>query len=118
MTCLSAVVEAVGAFAGFAAEGEEIELVAVGVLTVGTDRFDVFIHGGEGLRLGRCWRSGRRRHDGRLDECICLLGWSLLPCRQRGFVSSLPWEGGCFDNGFQKLRERYPSSRAEILANT
>ena len=21
------------------------------------------------------------------------LGWSLLPCRQRGFVSSLPWEG-------------------------
>ena len=67
MSYFSAVVEAVGAVAGFAAEGEEIKLVAVGVLTVGTDRFKVFFHGGEGLGLGRCWESRRGRHDGWLD---------------------------------------------------
>ena len=55
MSCFGAVIEAVGAFAGFAAEREEIELVAVGVLTVGTDRFEVFVHGSEGLGLVDCW---------------------------------------------------------------
>lgn len=47
-----AVVEAVGCFAGFAAEGEEVELVAVGVLAVGADGFDFFVHGGEGWGVG------------------------------------------------------------------
>lgn len=74
MSCLGAVVEAVGTFTRFAAEGEEIELVTVGVLTVGTDRFEVFVHGGEGLGLGRCWGSRRGSHDGWLDEFICSLG--------------------------------------------
>ena len=69
MTCFSAVVEAVGAFAGFAAKGEEIELVTVGILTVSTDRFQVFVHGGECLGLGKCWGSGRR-HDGLPDGFI------------------------------------------------
>ena len=48
-----AVVEAVGSFAGFAAKGEEVELVAVGVLAVGAYGFDFFVHGGEGLGVGR-----------------------------------------------------------------
>ncbi len=69
MTCFSAVVEAVSAFAGFAAEWEEIELVTVGVLTVGTDSFQVFVHGGECLGLGKCWGSGRR-HEGLPDGFI------------------------------------------------
>lgn len=55
-----AVVEAVGAFAGFAAEREEVELVTVGVLAVGADGFDVLVHGGEGLGLRR-WRGSSRR---------------------------------------------------------
>lgn len=64
-----AVVEAVGTFAGFAAEREEVQLVAVGVLAVGADGFDVLVHGGEGLGLlrGRGSRRRRRCHDGRLD---------------------------------------------------
>lgn len=49
---LGAVVEAVGSVAGLAAEGEEVELVAVGVLAVGADGFDFFVHGGEGLGVG------------------------------------------------------------------
>ena len=53
VSCFSAVVEAVGTFTGFAAEREEIELVAVGVLAVCTDRFEVFVHAGEGLGIGR-----------------------------------------------------------------
>lgn len=53
MSCFGAVVETVGPFTGFAAEREEIELVAVGVLTVGTDRFEVFVHAGECLGIGR-----------------------------------------------------------------
>ena len=63
MSCLCAVVEAVSAFAGFAAEGEEIKLVAIGVLTMGTDSFEVFVHGGEGLGFGRWGGSRRGRHD-------------------------------------------------------
>ena len=51
--CFGAVVETVGSFTGFAAEREEIELVAVGVLTVGTDCFEVFVHAGESLGVGR-----------------------------------------------------------------
>lgn len=67
MSGFGAVVEAVGTFAGFAAEREEIELVAVGVLAVGADGFDVFVHGGEGLGLLR-WRGSRRGcHDGWLN---------------------------------------------------
>ena len=63
MSCFSAMVEAVGTFARFTAEREKIKLVAVGVLTVGTDRFDVFVHGGKGLGLLR-WRGSRRGcHD-------------------------------------------------------
>lgn len=69
MSRLGAVVEAIGAFAGFAAEGEEIELVAVCVLTMGTDRFEVFVHGGEGLGLAKFWGSRRGRHDG--QEIFC-----------------------------------------------
>lgn len=42
-------VKAVGAAAGFAAEGEEIEDVAVRVLAVGADSFEVFVHCGVGL---------------------------------------------------------------------
>lgn len=46
----SAVVEAIGAFARFASEREKIKLVAVGVLAVGADGFDVFVH--RGIALG------------------------------------------------------------------
>lgn len=46
-----AVVEAEGVFAGFTAEGEEVELVAVGVLAVGAYSVEVFVHSGEGLRV-------------------------------------------------------------------
>ncbi len=51
---LGAMFETVGAFAGFAAEGEEVELVAVGVLAMGADGFEIFfsIHCCEGLRVG------------------------------------------------------------------
>lgn len=48
-----AVVEAEGVAAGFAAEGEEVELVAVGVFAVVAYGFDVFVHGGEGWRVRR-----------------------------------------------------------------
>lgn len=41
MRCFRAVIEAEGGFARFAAEGEEVELVAVGELTVGADCFQV-----------------------------------------------------------------------------
>lgn len=61
-----AVVKAVGTFAGFATKGEEIKLVAVGVLTVSTNRFEIFVHRCEGLRLGRCWGSRRGCHGGLL----------------------------------------------------
>jgi hypothetical protein len=37
MCCFGAVVEAEGATAGFAAEGEEVELVTVCVLAMGAD---------------------------------------------------------------------------------
>ena len=94
MSCFGAVVEAVCAFAGFAAEGEEIELVAVGVLTVGTDRFEVFVHGGEGLGLGRRGGSGRGRHDGWLDGFV---GFGLrfigLCCRVGSVASSAHCHG-------------------------
>ena len=45
-----AVVEAEGVAAGVAAEGEEVELVAVGELAVNADGFEVVVvHFGEGL---------------------------------------------------------------------
>lgn len=43
MRGLGAVVETVGAEAGFAFEGQEVELVAVGVLTVCADKGCVFV---------------------------------------------------------------------------
>ena len=49
--CFCPVVEAVGAAARFAAEGEEVKDVAVGVLTVGADGFKVFVHCCVGLGL-------------------------------------------------------------------
>ena len=63
MSGFSPVIEAIGTFAGFAAEGEKIKLIAVSILTMGTDRFDVFVHGGKGFGvLG--WRGNRGgRHD-------------------------------------------------------
>ena len=61
-----AVIEAVGSFAGFAAEGEEVELVAVGVLTVGADGFDVYVHGCKGLRVWWSCRGGGS-HDEDLE---------------------------------------------------
>lgn len=53
VSCFGAVVETVGTFTGFAAEGEEIELVAVGVLAVGSNRFEVFVHASKCLGVGR-----------------------------------------------------------------
>jgi hypothetical protein len=53
--CFGAVVEAKGGVAGVAAEGEEIELVAVGVLAVGADGFEV---GGVEHRVCFGWRGG------------------------------------------------------------
>ena len=51
-----AVIEAECAVAGVAAEGEEVELAAVGVLAVGADGFEVFgVEHGEGLVW--CWLS-------------------------------------------------------------
>ena len=64
VSCFCAVIKAVGTFAGFTAEGKEIKLVAVGVLAVSTDRFDVFVHDGKGLGLLRRRGSRRGRHDG------------------------------------------------------
>ena len=53
---LCAVVEAECAVAGVAAEGEEVELAAVGVLAVGADGFEVFgVEHCEGLVW--CWLS-------------------------------------------------------------
>ena len=46
-------VQTVGAAAGFAAEGQEVELVAVSVLAVSADVFHVFLHGGVGGGFGR-----------------------------------------------------------------
>lgn len=49
MARFRAVVETEGSAAGFAAEGEEVELVAVGVLTMGAEEGGVFfVHGCEG----------------------------------------------------------------------
>ena len=61
MGAFGAVVEAVGVFAGFAAEGEEVELVAVGVVAMGADGVEVFVgfvHDGEGLGFGWASRGG------------------------------------------------------------
>ena len=89
VSCFSAVVEAIGTFTGFAAEGEKIELVAVGVLAVSSDRFEVFVHGGEGLGLGKCWEGRRGSHVGRLDRSLCFgLGWIGLCCRVGSVASS------------------------------
>ena len=57
------VIETVCSFAGFAAEGEEIELIAVGVLAVRTDGVEVFVHGCEGL--GVAWGACGGCHGGR-----------------------------------------------------
>jgi hypothetical protein len=54
MPGLRAVVEAEGAAAGFAAEGEEVELIAVGILTMHADQGRVFfVNHGEGCAFGR-----------------------------------------------------------------
>lgn len=58
MACFGAVIETVGSFAGFASEGQEVELVAEGVLTVGTDAVEVFVHCGECLGFGRRGETG------------------------------------------------------------
>ena len=52
MRALGTVFEAVGAFAGFAAEGQEVEAVAPGVLAVRAD-VDVWVadHAGKGWRV-------------------------------------------------------------------
>lgn len=52
MTGFGAVIEAECSFAGFAAEGEKVEDVAVGVLAVGAYGVKVFVHGCEGLGVG------------------------------------------------------------------
>ena len=57
MAGFGAVVEAECFFAGFAAEGEEVEDVAVGVLAVGAYGVEVFVHGCEGLGVGG-WGGG------------------------------------------------------------
>lgn len=50
MCGFGAVLEAEGAVAGFAAEGEEVELAAVFELAVAADGFEVFVgHLGEGF---------------------------------------------------------------------
>ena len=53
MGSLSTVIEAVCISAGFAAEGEKVELVAVGVLAVCADGFEVGVadHAGESGRV-------------------------------------------------------------------
>ena len=55
-----AVVEAVGVLAGFAAEGEEVELVAVFVVAVRADALEVAVDHGEG-GLGSAGRGRRIR---------------------------------------------------------
>jgi len=51
-----AVVEAVGRFAGLAAEGQEVEHMAVGHLAVRPNGFNVALH--LGIRFGGCGRHG------------------------------------------------------------
>ena len=50
--CFGSVVEAEGVFTGLAPEGQEVKLVAVGILAVGADGFEVFVHGGVGFGVG------------------------------------------------------------------
>ena len=91
MPGFGAVVEAECPFAGFAAEGEEVEDVAVGVLAVGADGVEVFVHGCEGLGVG--WGGGGGGGGGHAGLFVwyfeVLDGCHL--CRQRGLVSSRPW---------------------------
>lgn len=61
---LGAVIEAEGVAARLAAEGQEIELVAVGKLAVRADVFDVFVHG----CVGGIGHGVGRRHGGRFGE--------------------------------------------------
>lgn len=68
VTGFGAVVEAECSFAGFAAEGEEVEDVAVGVLAVRADGVEVFVHGCEGLGVGR-GRGGGGGHAGLFVWC-------------------------------------------------
>lgn len=54
VSCLGAVLQAVGSPARLATKGKEVELVAVAVLAVGADGLEVFVwHHGEGRGLGR-----------------------------------------------------------------
>ena len=55
MAGFGAVVEAECSFAGLAAEGEDVEDVAVGVLAVGAYGVEVLVHGCEGLGVGGGW---------------------------------------------------------------
>lgn len=59
VSCFGAMVEAICTFARFASERKEVKLIAISVLAVGADRFEVFVHAREGLGFGRCW-GGRR----------------------------------------------------------
>jgi hypothetical protein len=70
--CFAAVVEAVFVVAGVAAEGEEVELVAVGVFAVGADCFDVgLVHGGVGGGFaGGGMGGGRGRHGGGINGWV------------------------------------------------
>lgn len=53
MSGFGAVVHAIGVFARLAAEREEVELMAVGVLAVCADGLDVSVHCGKALEFGR-----------------------------------------------------------------
>lgn len=68
MTRLGTVIETVGSFAGFAAEWEEVELVAVIILAVRAYSVEIFVHGREGLRFRWWWEGGCGSHDGRFVE--------------------------------------------------
>lgn len=50
---LGAVVQTVGTTAGFAAKGQKVELVAVSILAMSADGFNVFVHGGVAGGFGR-----------------------------------------------------------------
>ena len=85
VTCFRAVVETVSSFAGFAAKWEEVELIAIGVLAVGTYCFEVLVHGCEGLGFGWLGGGGRGRHDGQ-DLWVYLGG--VRVCRRVGSIDS------------------------------
>lgn len=53
MRRFGAVVQTVGATAGLAAKGQKVELVAVSILAMGADGFNVIVHGGVAEGFGR-----------------------------------------------------------------